>query len=137
MTEEANVEQWSFAQRFAFRAVFIYVALFFFPLPSGLASPDAVSGVFDGLWHRFVPWIGKTMFGLQIAHFSEGSGDTLYDYVRIGMMAALALIGAAIWSILDRRRANYVALYGWAHLFLRYAVAISMVTYGMSKVIKL
>ena len=128
---------WSFPQRFAFRAIFIYTVLFFFPLPSGLASPDVVSGVFDGVWHRLVPWAGKTFLGLQVTNFTNGSGDTTYDYIRIGTMAAIALIGAVIWSILDRRRANYDALYGWAHLFLRYALAISMVTYGMSKVIKL
>jgi uncharacterized membrane protein YphA (DoxX/SURF4 family) len=135
MPESAPV--WPFWQRFAFRAVFLYVLLFFFPLPSGLAGPDFLSSVFDPLWHRVIPWAGRTFLGLQITNFSNGSGDTLYDWVRIGTMAVLALLGAIVWSILDRRRPNYATLGGWAHLFLRYAVAISMVTYGVSKVIKL
>jgi hypothetical protein len=135
--QREHVEAWSLPQRFAFRVAFIYVVLFFFPLPSGLSSPDFLSSAFDGVWHRLVPWVGRTFLGLQIANFSNGSGDTLYDWLRIGTMAAIAILGAVIWSILDRRRANYATLGGWAHLFLRYAVAISMVTYGMSKVIKL
>ncbi|HJQ41264.1 MAG TPA: hypothetical protein VKB93_29340 [Thermoanaerobaculia bacterium] len=135
MPESAPV--WPFWQRFAFRFAFVYVLLFFFPLPSGLAGPEFLSGLFDPLWNRAIPWAGRTFLGLEITNFSNGSGDTLYDWVRIGTMAVLALLGAIVWSILDRRRPNYATLGGWAHLFLRYALAISMVTYGVSKVIKL
>ncbi|HEY4640985.1 MAG TPA: hypothetical protein VII75_06545 [Thermoanaerobaculia bacterium] len=128
---------WPLWQRFAFRGLVLYVLLFFFPLPSGLASPDKLSGVFDPLWHRLIPWVGKTFLALQITNFSNGSGDTLYDWIRIATMAVLALLGAVVWSVLDRRRPNYATLGGWAHLFLRYVLAISMVTYGVVKVIKL
>ncbi len=135
MPESAPV--WPFWQRFAFRFTFLYVTFFFFPLPSGLAGPEFLSGLFDPLWNRVIPWVGRTFLGLSITNFSNGSGDTLYDWVRIGTMAVLALLGAIVWSILDRHRPNYATLGGWAHLFLRYALAISMVTYGVSKVIKL
>ena len=78
-----------------------------FPLPSGLASPDWLSSVFDPLWHRVIPWIGMALLGLPIANFTNGSGDTMYDWVRIATMGVLGLVGGIVWSILDRRRTNY------------------------------
>lgn len=132
----ADAPAWSLVQRFSFRVVFLYVVLFFFPLPSGLAAPEFLSSVFDKVWQRVVPWAGKTFLGLQISTFTNGSGDTTYDWVRIGLFAVIAIVGGIVWSIVDRRRTNYATLHGWAHLFLRYALAISMVTYAASKVIK-
>jgi hypothetical protein len=46
-----------------------------------------------------------------------------------------AAVATVIWSILDRRRENYVTLYKWFRLFIRFALASQMIAYGMSKVI--
>jgi uncharacterized membrane protein YphA (DoxX/SURF4 family) len=128
---------WSVAGRVGFRFLFAYLALFFFPLPSGLADPEWVSGSLDNAWHRVVPWVGATLLHVQAVAHPTGSGDTAYDYVRIGCMAALAIAAAAVWSVLDRRRTDYRVLHDWMRLWLRYALAISMFTYGIVKVIKL
>lgn len=134
---QTDDEVWTLGHRVLFRVLFIYSLLYFFPLPSGLAGPEFLSSLFDPVWQRIVPWIGRTLFGLEVANFSNGSGDTLYDYMRVATMASIALLGGTVWSIVDRRRLNYVALHGWAHVWLRYALAICLMTYGTSKVIKL
>jgi hypothetical protein len=129
--------QWSRAQRVAFRFFFAYFALYFFPLPSGLANPDAVSTLTDGVWHKLVPWVASHLFHLQITTFSNGSGDTTYDYLRVFCMVVLAVVATVIWSLLDRQRKDYRTLHDWARLWLRYALGLSMLTYGAVKVIKL
>src|SRR6202007_2547520 len=43
----------------------------------------------------------------------------------------------AVWSLLDRRRENYAALYKWFRLFVRFALASEMFLYGFDKLIPL
>ena len=127
--------EWGHVQRGAFRFLFVYLALYFFPLPSGLADPEWISGIFDKPWQKVVSWLGDHLLRLKITTFSNGSGDTTYDYVRIVCMAVLALVAAVVWSALDRRRRDYRGLHAWARVWLRYALAISMLDYGLRKVI--
>jgi len=127
--------EWGHVQRGAFRFLFAYLALYFFPLPSGLADPEWISKIFDKPWHELVSWVGEHLLHLKITAFSNGSGDTTYNYIQILSMAVLALVAALVWSALDRQRRDYRALHGWARVWLRYALAISMLDYGLRKVI--
>lgn len=43
----------------------------------------------------------------------------------------------AIWSVLDRRRPNYIALHKWFYLLIRFGLLAEMLVYGFSKVIPL
>ncbi|HEY2513111.1 MAG TPA: hypothetical protein VGI39_19720 [Polyangiaceae bacterium] len=137
ITLPAPAAPWTLTERIAFRFLFVYLALFFFPLPSGLADPEWLSEVFDPVWHRVVPWFGAHLLHLTITTFTNGSGDTTYDWVRILCMALIAVVTTGIWSVLDRRRPHYRALLDWARIWLRYALAITMLTYGLVKVVKL
>src|SRR5262249_2625499 len=47
----------------------------------------------------------------------------------------VALLATVVWSLLDRRRENYVGLHKWFRLFIRFALAASMFEYGMTKII--
>ena len=40
---------WSLGQRVAFRFLFCYLGLFFFPFPHGLVNPYWLGALFDGL----------------------------------------------------------------------------------------
>jgi len=84
-------------------------------------------------------WIGKNILHLSypITVFTNGSGDTTYDYVVIFFMAAVSLIAAITWSILDKRTKTYNRLYYWLCVIVRYYVAITMFSYGFVKVFKL
>src|SRR5258706_8448320 len=104
---------WSPAARIAFRFLLLYFVLYFFPLASGLSNPEWLSTVFDKPWHAIVTWVGG-LFHVAIPTFSNGSGDTTYDYLRIACMAVLALVGMIVWAVLDRRRTEYPALFAWS-----------------------
>jgi hypothetical protein len=55
---------------------------------------------------------------------------TLADWALI---AAIALIGTAIWSIRDKKSENYNNLYYWLRVILRYRLAIGIIAYGFIK----
>jgi hypothetical protein len=51
------------------------------------------------------------------------------------LLLVIALIGAIIWNILDRKRQNYNRLRFWFSVYLRYMLAITLFTYGLDKLI--
>lgn len=124
---------WSAGRRIGFRFVLTYVVLFFFPLPSGLSDPEWLSGSLDPAWHRLVAWVAEHALHRSLPGFSNGSGDTTYDYLRVLCMLVIAALVTLAWSLLDRRRTEYATLHAWARVWLRYAIAASMLTYGVSK----
>jgi uncharacterized membrane protein YphA (DoxX/SURF4 family) len=48
-------------------------------------------------------------------------------------IAAIALVGTAIWSIRDKKSENYNNLYYWLRVILRYRLAIGIIAYGFIK----
>jgi uncharacterized membrane protein YphA (DoxX/SURF4 family) len=73
----------------------------------------------------------------DITVFTNGSGDTTYDYVSVLCQLVLALAAAVVWSMLDGRRREYARLHEALRIYVRYALAAVMFSYGFSKVFKL
>jgi uncharacterized membrane protein YphA (DoxX/SURF4 family) len=130
---------WRLVTRVVFRFAFSYFLLYnittFIDI---LPFTDGVSDKYESLWQRLVPWIGSHVLYLShpITIFTNGSGDTTYDYVKVFPQAVIAVIATVAWSVLDRRRPNYRALHQWFMLLLRIALGVTMVSYGAVKVIK-
>ena len=130
--------EWSLPRRIAFRFVFLYFGLFSFPFPIGvLPWTDRISGAYDSLWNRFVPWAGNHIFGIarEIHVNTTGSGDTTFNYVQLACLALLALLGTILWSLFARRT-EYRTLDHWLRVYVRYVLATAMLGYGMAKVFK-
>src|SRR6516225_9609804 len=91
------------------------------------------------LWHRVVPWVGKHILSLAtpITIFSNGSGDTTYDYVLVLCFLTISAIGALVWSFLERQRSDYQVLHQWLRLGVILSLAAQMLSYGIDKVIPL
>ena len=68
--------------------------------------------------------------------FSRGSGDTTFNYVQLLCFAVFAAVGTLVWSTLDARRTQYAKLHDWLRICVRYFLAVHMIAYGMTKVIK-
>ena len=131
---------WSFLERIGFRFSFLYFLLFIIISNNG-AYPfwNYIMRIPTEWMHQFIPWVGKHLLHLpeDITTFTNGSGDTTYDYVSILCMFVTAVIGAAIWSLLDRNRKDYNRLYYWLTVAMRYYVGLMLITYGLIKVVKL
>jgi hypothetical protein len=128
--------QWGLAKRIVFRFICAYFFLYIFPFPLDyIPFVDVYAQKYDQLWKAVVPWVGKQVFGVDITVFTNGSGDTTYDYVRVFCFAVLAAAAALVWTLLDRKRANYARLHEWLRVYVRFALAAAMVQYGGFKVI--
>jgi len=135
--------QWSLATRIAFRFCFVYFGLFclltqvstnLLPLPIEISDPST-------LWpfRQVVFWTAKHVFRVSqtLVYQGSGSGDKTYDWVLQFCFLIVALVATAIWSALDRKRPNYATAYKWFRLFIRFALAGQMLTYGWAKAVPL
>jgi hypothetical protein len=129
-------KRWSAAARLGFRFAFVYLILYNFPFPLYYV-PGAyrVLNWYGPVLHTTVPWVGSHLLRLKtpITNFSYGSGDKTYDYVRVLCFLVSALVVAALWSLLDRRRSNYELIYAWLRVYIRFALGAALVGYGSMK----
>jgi len=125
--------RWSLLTRVAFRFFFTLLVLIYFPFPITAVRPFNLrwSAALNNLLAR----AAHAVSGATISATYNGSGDRMIDWVRFGTIVALSVIVTIVWSILDRRRAGYPTLYRWFRLYIRFALATAMITYGAYKVI--
>ncbi len=133
-------EAWSLARRVAFRFAFAYLVLYSAPFPLDILPglSDLATSLNDGLWQAVVPWVGKHVLRLStdITVFPNGSGDTTFNYVQLLLFFAVAVTVTGVWSILDRRRAEYVKAHDVLNTLVRYVLAMAMLSYGLAKLSK-
>ena len=136
--------RWSLATRVAFRFCALYFTsyvLFTQMISSLLPLPGPGNGVPAleslGFVQRVVNWVGVHVVRIStpISFRGSGSGDKLVDWLLVLTLLMAAVAGTTIWSVLDRRRDNYLALHKWFRLFLRLSLAATLVTYGTIKAI--
>jgi hypothetical protein len=143
---QASPEQirWRASTRVAFRFVFCYLTLYTLYIFGNeqllfryWTSGRLTNSFSDPFWHHVVPWVGKHILHLvrDITIFTNGSGDTTYDYVLILCELFLAAVATVIWSALDRKRPNYCILHEWLRFIVALALALEMLSYGMDKLI--
>ena len=126
---------WSPIQRVGFRFLFAYLLLFFFPFPGGMVNPPWLGLGADRIWDAVVPWIAG-LLDIDVPNLNNGgSGDTTFHQIRVLCIAFAAMLITVVWSILDRRRTEYRTLFAWSRVWMRYVIAVCMLTYGSSKVL--
>jgi hypothetical protein len=141
---ESQPEYWKLATRVAFRFSFVYFGLYcvltqisvsLVPLPN-VGIPDPAT-----LWplRLIVSWTAARVFRVTkpLIYSDSGSGDKTFDWVLLFCIFVIAVAATALWSILDRKRSNYIALYKWFRLAIRFCLAGQMFVYGWAKAIPL
>lgn len=136
--------RWRLATRVAFRLSVVYFTLyvFFTQMLSGLLLQPWFNLPQFGLiapMRPLVSWVASRVFHVTqpLVITGSGSGDKTYDWVETFCLLVIALAATAVWSLLDRRRGDYVRAQKWFRLFLRFALGSTMLTYAMVKVIPL
>jgi hypothetical protein len=141
---------WSPLRKISFRFFFSYFILYIFPYPLDSIpfksqvdkiSTQILGWYFDILnyvtvfWHWLIPTFAKTFLHLEkpITIFTNGSGDTTYDYVQGLTQMILSIIICIIWSVLDKNRKSYNTANYWFCVLLRYCLAGVMLSYGFEK----
>ncbi len=140
MENSLQQPSWSSLEKIAFRFSFFGLGLFILFVNNG-AYPffGYVMEYPDKLMQIFIPWVGKHILHLSydITVFTNGSGDTTYDYVILFTIFCVSVTGTILWTLLDRNRKNYSTLYYWLTVAVRFYVGLMLFSYGMIKVIKL
>jgi hypothetical protein len=134
--QEKASPRWGFAQKVLFRFAFCYLVLYNLPFPLDYVFfTTNVAKPYQDLWNFVVPWVGEDVLNVDPSVLPNGSGDTTYNYVQVFCFLMLALAATAIWTFLDRKRANYARLHEWLRVYVRFALALTMIGYGAAKVI--
>jgi uncharacterized membrane protein YphA (DoxX/SURF4 family) len=142
--QEPHDTNWNAATGVGLRFSVVYLTLFALCTQiSGSLLPN-LSFTYRGLGERWplrdlTVWIAGHVFGLTAGQGSVeadvSGGEPVLFWVQAGWILLVAVLAAAIWSVLDRRRKHDVALHKWFRLFLRFALAAQLFEYGMTKVI--
>ena len=150
--EAHTPERWSLVSLVLFRFAFVYLALYCWPEAGRTSLLDAIPNFSLGALndagqgmikliqaptHALATWVAIHVFRLSgpvTKYHPTGSGDTTLDYVMVFSFAAIAIIAAILWSLLDRRRLNYRTLYAWLRLLIRFTLAFTLLAYGFAKV---
>ena len=131
---------WSPAQKIALRFFLVFFLLYILFNPNGvLPYTDLVANLYIQPFHQFIPWIAKHILHLPkpITVFTNGSGDTTYDYLIVLFITTVSFVITIIWSVIDRKARNYNKLFYWVCVIIRYYMGITMLCYGFVKIIKL
>jgi hypothetical protein len=129
------------ALRVAFRFSFIYLGLFALATQvAGSLLPLLSFRGFGPLWpmRHITFWIASNVFGVTPgtnAIDPKVAGETALYWIQTFWIFAVAVVAATAWSVLDRKRQNYVTLYKWFRVFVRLCLAAQMLEYGMTKII--
>src|SRR5262245_43584064 len=135
-----DAPRWSLATRLAFRFGFLYLGLFI--LLECLTIPEWMLFrgpriEIDNLWpfRALVFWVAEHIF-----HFVRPTANFISEYdgsewVQIFCILVVAIAGALLWSILDRKRVSYSKLHVWFRVMVLVWLGATMFFYGTAKVV--
>jgi uncharacterized membrane protein YphA (DoxX/SURF4 family) len=131
---------WTPAQRLAFRFGVVYLALFCLATQiSGSLIPNlwlTYRGL-GRLWpmREITHWVARTAFGVTVPLDDVSGGETLFFWIQTAWVLVASLAATVVWSLLDRQRRSFSAWLPWCRLAVRLVLAASLLEYGMTKVI--
>src|SRR5579859_2288924 len=140
---ELTIPRWNPALKIAFRFWMLYLGLY-------CLSTQIVTNLFTALgevdlatlWplRPVISWTAAHIFHVNapLTVFwggNSGSADTMFSWVMTFCLLVIATVATVVWSLLDRRRENYAELHKWFRVFVRFALAGTMIAYGFVKVI--
>ena len=141
MTTENLSPRWETWQKIIFRILFLF--LLFFTIDYLYLSFALAFGVYVELEQRLLflnqsfHWLDSHLYhiGYNPKKNSNSGGDSAFGVVLYISVFIFCLLAGAVWSWLDRKRPSFNRLHYWFRVYLRYAVAIVMLGYGVDKLI--
>jgi uncharacterized membrane protein YphA (DoxX/SURF4 family) len=125
----------SLVRALAVRFGLLYSVLFFLPIIAFFIHGTKWLGpLLEPVWRAVVGWVARGVLGIdrELTWYS-GSGDKTVDWIWLLCCAAIALVSAATWSLVDRTRAHDERIRDLLRTVIRYCLAFTMLRYGISK----
>jgi uncharacterized membrane protein YphA (DoxX/SURF4 family) len=135
----ARRPEWNLATRISFRLACVYWLLYSLPSTGRISFFGVIPGAqaYKSVWQAIGRWVAIHAFHLSgpvTVYRPTGSGDTTLDYIEELCFLVLTCAAVLIWSFADRNRKEYQTLHSWLRLLVRYTLAITLLSYGFSKV---
>ena len=131
--------RWTPATRLAFRFCFLYLGLYVVTtqmLNGMVAIPGLGFPPVETLppFKNVIQWTALHVFHVTqpLVITGSGSGDKTANWVAAFCLVVLSGLATMVWSTVARREAH-PSLDRWFRLFMRFAVATTMLGYGMVK----
>ena len=128
---------WNLAQRIFFRFFFVNFILYILPFPASfIPGLGYLIPYYADVMQAITIWFGQDVFGITdvIDATPNGSGDRLYNYVSMFTNLVIAAFASIVWSAADFKRKSYHKLLTLLTIYVRYYLAMNLVSYGFSKV---
>jgi len=136
MSTDLTKYKWTWAQKFSFRVVAIYVLLFIcsFSFPHTYI-PD-IGRFTHVFFEAMAKWFGNNILHIKKPYTVELISDSTGFYLNVLVLLFISIIMGTIWSMFDRGRSNYQKFYYWLLVFIRYYLAMQLLVYGWNKIFK-
>ena len=120
-----------------FFAVFFLILILPFPV-TYLPLPGILKNSYPNLLNALIIWTGHHVFHIVIplAPSRNGSGDTVFSYLRLFVVLIIAVVITVIWSVTDRKQKTDAFISYLLMVYMRFFFALIMMRYGIEKVIK-
>ena len=128
---------WSPLKRLLFRFSFCYFVLYCFPFPlTAIPYAEVLTKPYRAFMDPFVSMVGWMAFRIDAENRPSGSGDTTFDWMQAFTILVLAVLATAVWTWLGRNRTEHRRLADGLRVYVRFFLAIFMLSYGAAKAIK-
>lgn len=134
--EAVSVAQpWPFIKRFAFTFTCLLFVLQNIPFPFDYVPSFWKTIIWTNkLWNIGVAPMAKYVF--HVVARTTGGGDSMWRYVEVALFLTIAFAGGLLWAALDRKRSRYERAHQLFRIYLRYSLALAMISYGAMKVVQ-
>jgi len=145
--------RWSFGTRLAFRFSFCYLMIYALGCANATLWEVIPFHIGEHLenwtsWPFFhgAQWLGQHLFhltGVGAKLHETGTGDTILNWIAVGIMLVVAILLTLIWTAIaelrspERRSLAYPRLFFWFRLTIRLTLGVAMLNYGLSKLFPL
>jgi uncharacterized membrane protein YphA (DoxX/SURF4 family) len=117
--------------RIAFVFVLLFICSFSFPHEYILDIGHYTHSFFE----RMVAWVGNHILHIDKPYSTELISDSTGMYINVLVLLVISIAIALVWGLIDRPK-NYSALKYWFIVFIRYYLAMQLLSYGWNKVFK-
>jgi len=135
--------RWTSVSKVLFRFAFCYFLLYAFCGGNGspLGLLPGIGASIDGWIQRpmdlLAQWVGVHLFhltGRAASMHIQMTGDGALRWVAVAVFLTVAILATVVWSLIDRRREEYVNLLGWSWFVIRMVLGVALLKYGFIKV---
>jgi hypothetical protein len=131
--EPARPKAWTLTQKVAFRIGFLYMLFLCIPLYSAFYQH-----VFSLKWGKITYNDFQSIVAFWppqiITIESEEGVFGILNYINLILLFAGSVVGAGIWTAIDRKTLSYDKLYYWIRVLARYRLAYGMIGWGCKKI---